>query len=229
MEYTTVRQQLEALADPNYRAFQQTLLPGVDDLLGVRLPELRRLARLIAKDDWRGYLAVAPSDSFEERMLQGMVIGCAKADCTELLAYTAAFVPVIDNWSVCDSFCSGLKLPRQYPQEVWDFLQPYLSAAQTYPLRFGVVMLLLYYLDSSHIECVLTLLDAAWTETHYARMAVAWAVSMCFARFPERTMRYLTQQHTLDPETYRRALQKIVESHCVEEDWKRQIRLLRQR
>ena len=227
MQSALIRQRLEALADPAYRAFQQTLLPGVDDLLGVRLPELRRLARSIAKDDWRGYLAAAPSDCFEERMLQGMVIGCAKADCAELLAYTAAFVPRIDNWSVCDSFCSSLKLPRQYPREVWDFLQPYLAAEQTYPLRFGVVMLLQYYLDDAHLERALSLLDAAWTGSHYTQMAVAWAVSLCFVRFPTRTMQYLTREQTLDPETYRRALQKIVESRAVEDDWKQQIRLLR--
>ena len=201
METAFVRQQLAALADPAYRAFQQTLLPGVDDILGVRLPALRRLARAIAKDDWRGDLTAAPSDSFEERMLQGMVIGCATAACDELLAYTAAFVPRIDNWSVCDSFCSSLKLPRQYPQEVWDFLQPYLAARHTYPLRFGAVMLLQYYVDDAHLERVLSLLDAAWTGTHYAQMAVAWAISLCFARYPARTMHYLTREQTLDPET----------------------------
>lgn len=111
----TLREHLEALAEPGYRAFAASLLPGVDDLIGVRLPLLRRMAREIARGDWRAYLAEAGSGSFEERMLQGMVIRCARCDAEERLRYVGRFLPLIDNWSLCDSFCSRLRAEEREP------------------------------------------------------------------------------------------------------------------
>ena len=49
--------------------------PGTSNILGVRLPILRKLAKKIIRGDWRAYLASAQDQSFEEIMLQGMVIG----------------------------------------------------------------------------------------------------------------------------------------------------------
>ena len=79
------------------------------NLLGIRLPVLRKIAREIAAGDWRTYLAEAEDFYFEERMLQGLVIGCARCTPAEKLEYVARFVPKIDNWAVCDCFCWRLK------------------------------------------------------------------------------------------------------------------------
>lgn len=140
-----IRTRLIALADEEYRQFHSKLVPGADNILGVRLPRLRELAKQLAKGDWRGYLATAPADYYEEVMLQGLVIGYAKADIDELLHYVTAFVPKITNWGICDSFCSSLKLTKKHKAQVWDFLQPYLQSRQEFELRFGIVMLLDFY------------------------------------------------------------------------------------
>ncbi len=100
-------------ADPGYRAFSARLLPVGTPLLGVRLPALRRIARELSRGDWRAYLDGAADGSFEEILLQGMVIGYAEMDMGERQHRTAAFVPKISNWSVCDSFCAGLKAVRK--------------------------------------------------------------------------------------------------------------------
>ena len=99
MDKETIRGQLLACAEPTYRAFSAKLLPTVDAarILGVRLPTLRKMAKQIAREDWRAYLADAGEDSLEELMLQGMVIGCVKTDLDDILPYVAAFVPKIDN------------------------------------------------------------------------------------------------------------------------------------
>ena len=110
-----LRARLESLADPGYRAFSARLLPVGTPLLGVRLPALRRIARELSRGDWRAYLDGAADGSFEEILLQGMVIGYAEMDMGERQHRTAAFVPKISNWSVCDSFCAGLKAVREDP------------------------------------------------------------------------------------------------------------------
>lgn len=204
---TTIRAQIMALADEKYRQFSASLIPNINNVVGVRLPELRKLARNIAKGDWRAYLAQADSDYFEEVMLQGMVIGCAKADVEEILHHIAAFVPKIDNWSVCDSFCSGLKITSLHKERVWEFIQPYLESDKEYDIRFGVVMLLNYYVDELYIHRVLERLDRITHEGYYVKMAVAWAVSICFVKLPDITMDYL-RSNSLDDFTYNKALQR---------------------
>ncbi|WP_283608176.1 DNA alkylation repair protein [Faecalispora anaeroviscerum] len=220
------RGQLELLAEPSYRAFSEKLLPGTSCILGVRLPTLRRLAKQIAKGDWRGYLAQACDDTFEEIMLQGLVLGCAKAESAELLDRTANFIPKIDNWSVCDSFCAGFRLAKREPTTVWNFLVPYLESGREFDCRFGVVMLLDHYCCAEYLERTLLRLAQVHAQGYYAKMAAAWAISECFAKDPFQTLAYL-EQPTWDDFIHNKAIQKITESLRVPDDLKALARSLK--
>lgn len=221
-----VRAELARLAEPDCAAFARRLVPGTENVLGVRLPLLRRLARRIAKEDWAAYLDAAGDSSFEEIMLQGLVIGYLDAPPQEVLARAAAFVPKIDNWSVCDSFCSGLKLARAHPALVWEFLQPYLGDTRPFAVRFAVVMLLFYYIDAQHLPRVLALLEGVRQDDYYVKMAVAWAASMCYAAFPAETLPWL-QTARLDEFTRRKTIGKICESHQVDAAQKQRLRAMK--
>ncbi|MCB6365287.1 DNA alkylation repair protein [Intestinibacillus massiliensis] len=226
--YRAVRAKLEALAEPGFRDFSSALVPGLPEgwMLGVRLPALRAIARQVAKGDWRAYLRGAPDGSFEEVMLQGMVIGYADMPREELFRWIGWFLPKAGNWSVCDSFCAGLKAARRWPEEMWEYVGGCLQSAQAYTVRFGAVMLLNYYVDAAHLDAALARLDAVRHPDYYVKMAVAWAVSIYFAAFPAQTMQYL-QRGALDGETYRKALQKILESRQVGARDKAAVRVLR--
>lgn len=223
-----IRKQIFELIDTDYQKFSAALIPTINNVLGVRLPELRKIAKKIVKGDWRTYLKTAKDEYFEEIMLQGMVIGYVKTDIEEILSYVASFVPKIDNWSVCDSFCTGLKFTKENKERVWEFLQPYLSSKKEYELRFGVVMLLDFYIETEYINRVLILLDRVKHEGVYAKMAVAWAVSICYVKFPDSTMAYL-RNNTLNDFTYNKALQKITESNRVDKETKSLIRSMKRR
>ena len=222
----TLRERLLAQSEPDYRAFASSLLPGVEHVMGVRIPKLRRLAREIARGDWRTYLRTAEELYFEERMLQGLVIGYAPCDAEERLAWTARFVPKIDNWSVCDSFCRRLNPGEREP--MWRFVQPYFRSPEEFGVRFAVVTSLVNFADEEHLEALLARLEEVRHEAYYARMGVAWAVSVCFAKFPERTAAWLADC-ALDDWTYGRSLRKIVESDRVDASARRAVRAMRRR
>ncbi|MDQ0496327.1 MULTISPECIES: DNA alkylation repair protein [Paenibacillus] len=224
----TIREQILSYVDTDFQKFTAALLPTIDNVLGVRLPVLRKLAQDIAKEDWRLYLKTAESEYFEEVMLQGMVIGYVKTDIEEALSYVTTFVPKIDNWSVCDSFCAGLKFTKNHKERVWEFIQPYLFSKKEYEIRFGVVMLLNFYIEEPYINQVLELLDQTHREDYYVQMAVAWAISICFIKLPEITMNYL-QNSTLDDFTFNKALQKITESYRVDQATKTIIRNMKRK
>lgn len=240
-----IKEKLNGMADEKYRIFTSRLLPGVGNILGVRLPFIREIAEEIARGDWRGFMTEAglsrdclsdvntveeraAGESFEEIMLQGMVIGSAKADIDELLNYVAAFVPKLDNWSVCDSFCMSLKRVTKHKERVYNFIQPYFMSVKEFELRFSIVMLLNYYIDDKHIDDVLLILNSIKHEGYYVKMAVAWAVSVCFIKQAEKTMQFL-QHNLLDKFTYNKALSKITESYRVDAKMKAVIRSMKRK
>jgi len=223
-----VRERLLALEDPGYREFHSKLLPGVDNVLGVRVPELRKLAKEIAKGDFETFLAENDREWYENDMLQGLVIGCAKMDFEKRLTLMKAFIPRINNWAVCDVFCGSLKDTKKHKEEMWEFLQPYLKSDQEYEIRFGVVMLLSHFIDEEYRERAFAAFDEITSEAYYVRMAVAWAVSVYFVHFQEESFAYL-KQNRLDDWTYNKALQKILESYRVDAETKAIIRSMKRK
>ena len=229
-----IRRRLEALAEPGYRDFNKKLLPGVEDVLGVRMPALRKLAREIARGNWKRYakqvLAAWQRGEacHEERLLWGMAVGYGAGTWEEAAEAIRGFVPAIDNWAVCDSFCSSLKIAARYQDNMWELLAPYLDSEKEYECRFGAVMLLNYYIDEAYVDRALAALDQIKSRAYYSSMAVAWALSMFYVKMPERVMPYL-RQNRLDDWTYNKALQKICESLQADAETKALIRGMKRR
>jgi 3-methyladenine DNA glycosylase AlkD len=221
-----IRAELEGMAEEKYRNFAQALIPDSAQMLGVRLPGLRKLAAKIAVFNPLSYLKSDDEKYFEETMLKGFVIGLLKIDQEEQLELVAHHVKRITDWSLCDSFCCSLKFASKSQGRVWEFLMPFLQSEHPFSVRFAVVMLMDYFIDAEHLDSVLSILDDLPSDNYYVSMATAWALSTCFVRFPDKTMRFLEVSH-LDDDTYGRTLQKIVDSRRVEECAKFQIRSMR--
>lgn len=212
-----VRNKLISLSDEKYKIFSSSLIPNIDNLLGVRLPILRKLAKEIAHGDWEEFLN-AECQYMEETMLQGMVIGL-KGN----LHHVESFVPKIDNWSVCDSFCCSLKFTKYNQSEVWEFIQKYLNSNKEYYIRFGAVMILNYFVEEKYLEKIFEYINRFSNKEYYAQMAVAWLVSVCFIKFPDKTFDFL--KHTiLDDSTYNKSIQKITESLKIDKITKQKIK-----
>jgi 3-methyladenine DNA glycosylase AlkD len=223
-----IKEKLKSLADEKYRSFCSGLVPDSANMLGVRLPQLRGIAKEIAAGNWRGYLEECDDEFFEEIMLQGFIIGSVKVDTEERLRLVAGFVPKISNWSVCDSFCAGLKFVNKNKELVWEFLQPYFKSDKEFEIRFAVVMGMDYFIDDEHLDDFIRLMDAIRHDGYYVRMAVAWALSVCYVKFPVRTLAYLKDNH-LDDFTYNKALQKIIESNRVSSEAKDLMRSMKRK
>lgn len=230
MNNDMIKAQLKYLADPDFKKFSSNLIPNInsDLVIGVRLPQLRMIAKKIATQEWELYLKNASNESFEEVMLQGMVIGCLKVDLDELFVYVSSFIPKIDNWSTCDSFCSGLKVVKDHPDKTWGFILPYLKGTEEYPVRFGIVMLIHYYASEQYIEQALKLLDSIKVDKYYVQMAIAWAISIFYKNAPDITLSYL-KENNLSDFAYNKALQKIIELAKVNTQEKNIIRMMKRK
>lgn len=211
-----LRATLNRQADKKYAAFSGKLLPPGTLLIGVRLPALRCLAKQIASrpEEAIGWLAQASDESFEERMLQGLVIGALRVDFSTRIRLIRSFLPKIDNWSICDSCCASLKCLRPDRKALWPFLMKCLDSPDPYTQRFAVVMLLDHYADKEYAPKALAAFDAIQTGHYYVKMAIAWAVSVYFIKAREITRCWLPACR-LDDFTRTKALQKAIESYRV--------------
>lgn len=211
-----LQERLLRLAHSGNPKFTQSLHPGIDHILGLRVPDVRALAKEIAADEkWELYLSELEHYYMEERMLHGMIIGSVKSLPLDVrLQHLRDFIPLVNSWSVCDTVCSTLQFTKRNKETVWTFIEPYFDAADEYAVRFAVVMALAYYAEDAYLERLFTHFDRIVHEGYYVKMAVAWAVSVCYVKFSVETERYL-KNNRLDAFTHNKAIQKIVESYRV--------------
>ena len=224
-DYEALLTQLDSLRDERYRLFNEKLIPGKQNAtLGVRMPLLRGVARQLCRGDWRAFLdceAVRQSTLHEMVLLAGIVTAIAPCSTAERLELTAAFLPRVQDWAVCDTVCASYRIPPA-DRPVWqEFLRPYLTCGQEFAERFALVLLMDRFLDKDCTDAdaafVLQACALARCPAYYTRMAAAWALCTCFCRRPEQTERFLcsTAGQGLDGTVWDLFLRKCRESRLV--------------
>ncbi len=215
-------------AEKDYKKFSASLIPNIDNVLGVRIPALRKIAKEIYAETGTDYLACSNTEYMEEVMVQGMIVGLIKDKPEKILEHVENFIPKINNWAVCDIFCGGLKFTNKNKELVWEFIQKYLNSEKEYDKRFGLVMILGYFTDDNYIDKVFQILDNFSHEGYYARMGAAWALSICYVKQPEKTFEYL-KKSKLDKWTFNKGIQKICESLRVDKNTKEVLKSLKRK
>lgn len=225
----TVAERLLSLQSRSNKPFTQSLHPGIDNILGLRVPDVRALAKEIARGDWRSYLAAPGHHYMEERMLHGLVLGQIKvADAAEYLTLVEQFIPQINSWSVCDTFqfAGRQRFVNANRALVLDMLMRHLHSPHEYAVRFAVVMLMQHFITPESADRFIDLMESVNHPGYYVRMAVAWAISVAFVKASDTV--YARLLHSpLDTFTFNKSLSKILESYRVSPADKLRVRSLR--
>lgn len=220
-----IREKLKTMGEEKYGKFSSALIPGTENMLGVRLPKLREYAKTLAAEE--GTSALEGNDVyFEEKMIRGMIIGYLKIGIEERLELVQGFIPLIDSWSICDSFVCTMKFPKKVMPRVWDFIRPYIHSEKEFEQRFAAVMMLNKFVNEEYIDKVLSAYKEINTEAYYSSMGVAWGIAECYIKFPEKT-RPLIEEKSLDRQTHNKAISKICDSFRVTDEDKNYLRGLR--
>ena len=222
-----ITDKLFELQDTGYRDFNSRLIPDVPKakIIGVRTPQLRRLAKSLAgTDEAAGFIRQLPHTYYEENNLHAFLVSEIK-DYEVCLRETERFLPYIDNWATCDGFSP--KVFKKHRAEIYIKIKEWLASSETYTVRFGIVRLMDYLKDDFEEE-MLSLVAGIRSEEYYINMAVAWYFSMALVRQYEKTLPYLTE-HKLDKWVHNKSIQKAVESRQLDKASKEYLRTLKRR
>lgn len=207
MKKNNILKWIEENANAKTAEFSASLVPGIKrKIYGVNLPKLNKKAKeLVEKCDEIGW------DSCEEILLRAYAIGYIK-NIDEQIPKVLEFVPKIDNWMVCDSFCSALKNAKKYPKQYWNIVEQKAFSNLDYEQRFAFVMMLKFFCNQEYIDRVLAILVRAKPKIWDTKQGLAWAMAECFIKFPDKTKSYLSK---LSDEIYKLVKRKILDSKRV--------------
>lgn len=223
---TEIQKRLFALQDEPYREFQCKLMPTVDreTVIGVRTPALRKLSRELAKtQDVEAFFQELPHKYFEENNLHGFFIE-QNRDFDHVIELLDHFLPYIDNWATCDSIHP--KIFAKHLPELLPKIRRWMDSGETYTIRFGMGMLMRYYLDDEFLPEYLELAVKVHSGEYYVNMMTAWFFATALAKQYQETLPYL-ENHRLEKWVHNKAIQKAVESYRITAEQKTYLKSLK--
>lgn len=221
-----IRDELFKMQDKEYRDFQAKLIPGktINVMIGVRTPDLRKYAKeLVKKKEYESFLKTLPHDYFDEDQLHAFIISELK-DYDECIEYVKAFLPYVDNWATCDQMSP--KVFKKNKEKLLEEIKVWIKSDKTYTIRFGIGMLMQYFLDEDFKKEYLKWVSEIKSEEYYVNMMIAWYFATALAKQYESTISYIEKQK-LDKWTHNKTIQKSVESYRITDDQKKYLRSLK--
>ena len=223
---TQIQEYLFSQQDLKYRDFHSRLMPTIDKnvIIGVRVPILRKYAKEISKNpDVKCFLCALPHKYYEENNLHAFIIEKIK-DYDTCIKMLDAFLPYIDNWATCDSLCP--KIFKANKDKLLKKISIWLKSDHTYTMRFGIKMLMTFFLDEDFDIKYPTAISQIRSDEYYIKMMVAWYFATALAKQYDAIIPFI-ENYTLDTDTHNKAIQKAIESYRITDEQKGYLRTLR--
>ena len=214
-----IQKELFSLQDKEYMKFLSKLTPNVseDTIIGVRIPEIRKLAKkLVKNNEYEDFLKELPHKYYDENLLHGAIISESK-DFEKCIKLLDNFLPFVDNWAVCDTISP--KIFKKHKKELIEKIKEWSQSDKTYTCRFGVEMLMTHFLDEDFKKEYLEVVADIHSEEYYVKMVVAWFFATALAKQWDYAVIYL-ENNRLDVWVHNKTIQKARESLRILEDKK---------
>ena len=216
---------LSSLKDSKYLEFNQKIITTSFEMLGIRIPLLRKIAKEISKGNYQEFLKNTLNIYYEEIMIKGLVIANEK-DIATLKENIIEYLDYIDNWAICDTFCNSLKIIKKEPEEFWDFLCNLITTKAEFKIRLVLVIFLNYYLNDKYISKIFKILPNIKTNFYYVNMSMAWLLCESFIFYPSQTYDFF-KNNKLNPIIIKMTINKINDSYRIKDKQKKEINVLK--
>lgn len=220
-DYKFFKQTLEAYKKVESEEYYQRHIKIINTnyhVICMSMDKIRFLAKEILKGEPLEFLKFASLESYEEVLIQGIVIAGIK-DLNLQLKYFDSYIKKIDSWAICDSVCSSMKLLKNSKEKrkYFDYFIKLCYKSAEFEARFGIITLLSCYLEKEYLGKILTMIETVSSDKYYIQMALAWLISVLFVKFREDTLELL-EKRKLNTYVQNKAIQKCRESFRVSKE-----------
>lgn len=224
-----LKNELLSKQDIKYQKFQTGLCPGINNIIGIQTPKIKEIAkRLIKEYELKDIYNEIDTEYYEEIMIKGLLIAYSKEEFHEIKKYIQDFIPLINNWAICDTFCSSLKITKKYKKEMRDLILNYKDTNKEYELRFMIVMILNYYTEEVYLKENFKIFDEIKNNQYYVEMAISWALSISLIKYYNETINYL-KNSKISTFTYNKTISKACDSYRINKEIKQELRKMRKK
>lgn len=218
---------LESLSDEKYKEFHSKLTTTKYEILGIRVPMQRKIAKEISKGDIASFLECSKNHYYEEVMIKGFVLGNIK-EKEVLLKYLEDYVSLVDNWAINDGFCNSLKIVEKDKEFWFHYFANYFKSPEEFRVRVGLIVFLSFYVEEDYLEKIFSLVDEITVDKYYVNMGIAWLLCECFTKYPNKTLKYLLKSK-INTFTFNKTISKIRDSYRVSKEEKEYLKTLLKR
>lgn len=217
---------LKSISEDAYKEFSQKITFTKYEMLGIRLPKLRSIAKDISKGDYKSFLEVSQNKYYESVMIKLLVIANIK-DLDECMSYFDEAISLIDNWALCDTFCNSLKIVAKNKEYFLNVIDDLIKSNKIYHIRVGLILLLCFYVEEEYLDLICKYLDSIKSDEYYVNMAEAWLLCEVFIKYEDFGLKYL-ENNQLNKFTINKTISKIRDSYRVSKSMKDYITKYRQ-
>lgn len=226
MKLNEIKKILFKYQDKKYQKFESSLIPNVEKklIIGVKTPILKNMAKEIIKADLSDkYIKMLPHKYFEENQIHSFIISESK-DFDECIKNINHFLKYVDNWATCDQLCP--KIFKKNKNQLLIHIKKWINIKKTYYIRFGIKMLMSYFLDEDFDKKYLKMVSIIKSDEYYVNMMIAWYFATALAKQYDDTIVYL-EKYKLSPWVHNQTIKKAIESYRVSEKNKKYLRSLK--
>lgn len=213
--------------DKEYKLFNDKIINTKLNTIGIRIPILKKIANDILKGDYISFLNEVKNEYYEQVMIEGLIITKIK-NYNELIKRLDIFINKIDNWAICDTIISNCKIIKQHLDEAFFFVKNNIKSKNPWRVRVCFVILLNYFVNEKYLDEIFKLVEEDKNDFYYVLMSKAWLLSICYIKFPYKTLNYL-KKSKLDYITYNKTISKICDSKRVSNEDKKMLRNMKKK
>ena len=208
---------LKSLSDENYKKFHSGIVNTNLDIIGIRVPIMRKIAKSILKTNVEEFLKFVGNKYYEEVFIEGLVISSSDEDIID--KYLIKFIERIDNWGICDSFCSNFKIVNKKLGKYWIYFNSLIDLDKEFQTRVSIVIMMNYYLTDNYIDRVLKIVSSVNSDKYYINMAISWLLSVTIIKYQDKVLELL-ESKKLNKFVQNKTISKIQDSYRIDKELK---------
>ena len=211
---------LISIKDSKYKEFHSSIvLNSKYEMIGIRVPTMKDIAKKIAKtSNIEEFLEFAQDKFYEEVMIQGLVISHIK-DEKLFYKYFKKHINKIDNWALCDNFCSAIKIVEKYEDKYFKEAVDMSLSDKEFISRVGLIIILSHFVSDKNLDTIFEVLNKIKSDLFYINMAEAWLICELYIDYPKETKNFI-KKNNLNKFTQNKAISKIHDSYRVSKEEK---------